>query len=435
MARHQLALRHRLGLEQETVLIRLQLQIVPQTDGRHDDAHLLCERLAHTSDAVEQIAALVAVCQSDKAVAQFDLHRVHVEERFKLVASAGGFGLRARACGTARRRALRLCLECFTDGRSHRLLILQRARQKAGDACENKERKHWQARHECEDQQHAGENHHRTREEQQLLAQFNAERVLGGRARDEDARRRRGHERRDLRDETIADGQKSEALQRLRHAHALLHDADGEAANDVDERNEHRRDGVAAHELARAVHRAVEVSLLLDFAPAFTRLRFVNDAGVEFGVDGHLLAGHRVQGETGGNFRDAACALGDHDEVDDDQDEEHHQPNDIVPTHDEVAERLNDVAGIAVEQNEPRGGDVERKPEQRDKEQQCGECRKVSRLLYVKDDQQHQDRQRDADGEEAVEQERRHRQDHQQDGPEQAESQQQVAVPEQAGEV
>jgi hypothetical protein len=43
-------------------------------------------------------------------------------------------------------------------------------------------------------------------------------------------------------------------------------DADGEAADDVDEGDEDGGDGVAADEFAGAVHGAVKVGLLLDFA-------------------------------------------------------------------------------------------------------------------------------------------------------------------------
>ena len=55
---------------------------------------------------------------------------------------------------------------------------------------------------------------------------------------------------------------------------------------------------------------------------AAARLGLVDEAGVEVGVDGHLLAGHGVEGEPCGDFRDAGGALGDDDELDDDEDRE-----------------------------------------------------------------------------------------------------------------
>ena len=95
----------------------------------------------------------------------------------------------------------------------------------------------------------------------------------------------------------------------------------------------------------------------------------------KFGVDGHLFAGHGVQGETGRDFRDAPRALGDDDEIDQDEDQKDDQADDIIAAHDEIAERLDDVPGITVQQNQPRGGDVQRKPEQRDEQQQASESR------------------------------------------------------------
>jgi hypothetical protein len=54
--------------------------------------------------------------------------------------------------------------------------------------------------------------------------------------------------------------------------------------------------------------------------------------------------------------------------------------DDIVALDDEVAECLDDVAGVAVEQNEAGGGDVERKPKQGDEQQQGGEPGEFCRL-------------------------------------------------------
>ena len=78
-------------------------------------------------------------------------------------------------------------------------------------------------------------------------------------------------------------------------------------------------DRVALHELRRAVHRAVEVGLARDLVAALAGLLLVDQAGVEIGVDRHLLAGHRVQREARRDFGDAAGALRDDDEVDADR--------------------------------------------------------------------------------------------------------------------
>ncbi len=85
-------------------------------------------------------------------------------------------------------------------------------------------------------------------------------------------------------------------------------------------RDDDAGDGVAADELAGTVHGAEEVGLAGDFLAAALGLVLVDDAGVQVGVDRHLAAGHAVQGESGGDFADARGALGDHDELDDDDD-------------------------------------------------------------------------------------------------------------------
>ena len=55
------------------------------------------------------------------------------------------------------------------------------------------------------------------------------------------------------------------------------------------------------------------------------------DAGVQVGVDGHLLAGHAVEGESGGHLADARGPLGDDHELDHDDDREDDQADhDIV---------------------------------------------------------------------------------------------------------
>ena len=143
--------------------------------------------------------------------------------------------------------------------------------------------------------------------------------------RDDQAGGERNEERRHLADQAVADRQLGVDLGRFGEGHALLDHADHEAAEDVDERDDDAGDRVAADELAGTVHRPVEVGLLRDLLAAALGLGLVDDAGVQVGVDRHLLAGHGVQGEPGGDFADARGALGDHDELnheDDDEDDD-----------------------------------------------------------------------------------------------------------------
>ncbi len=116
----------------------------------------------------------------------------------------------------------------------------------------------------------------------------------------------RQQQRRNLRDQPVADGQQRIGAAGIGERHAVLRRADDGAAEQIDEHDQDAGDGVAAHELAGAVHRAVEVGLLAHFLPADDGISLRDDAGVQIGVDRHLPAGHRVQGEARTDFRDAS---------------------------------------------------------------------------------------------------------------------------------
>jgi hypothetical protein len=80
-----------------------------------------------------------------------------------------------------------------------------------------------------------------------------------------------------------------------------------------------------------------------------------------------------------------------------------------------VAERLDDLAGVALTEHEAGGCDVEPEPEQGGHEQQRGEHGEVERLLHEHRRQQDDEREQDADDDEHVEQHGRHGHDEQHD--------------------
>ena len=101
-----------------------------------------------------------------------------------------------------------------------------------------------------------------------------------------------------------------------------------------------------------------------DLLAARACLFFVNQPGVQVGVDRHLLAGHGVQGESGGDFSGSHCAVADHDILDRNQGEEQHEADYVIPADNELAECLNDAscrrsAFAAVQQNSPAARQVE----------------------------------------------------------------------------
>ena len=160
---------------------------------------------------------------------------------------------------------------------------------------------------------------------------------------------------------------------------------------------------------------------VLDLAAPPARLLLVDQAGGEVGVDRHLLAGHGVQVEARGDFGDAAGALGDDHEVHDHQDREHDHADHEIAAHHEIAERLDDVAGgrgafVAVREDQPRRGEVERQPQHGRDQQHGREGGELERRLDEQRRHQDQHREDDRERQRDVEQHRRQRQDqHHQD--------------------
>ncbi len=125
---------------------------------------------------------------------------------------------------------------------------------------------------------------------------------------------------------------------------SVARDADDDAAENVDGRDDEAGDGVAAHEFRGAVHGAEEGALLLQLRAAGLGLALVDEAGGEIGVDRHLLAGDGVEGEARADFGDPRRALGDDEEVDRDEDREDHEADDEIAAHHEFGEAADHVA-------------------------------------------------------------------------------------------
>ena len=132
-----------------------------------------------------------------------------------------------------------------------------------------------------------------------------------------------------------------------------------------------------------------------------------DQAGVEVGVDRHLLAGHGVEGEAGGDLGDAPGALGDDHELDDHEDQEDDEADDDVAADDELPNASMTLPASPCEQDQPRGRDVERQPEQRRDQQQRREDRELQRLAACTSTTSTiSERGRDVDRDQHVEQER-----------------------------
>ena len=196
--------------------------------------------------------------------------------------------------------------------------------------------------------------------------------------------------------------------------------AQHEAGDDVDPQDQQRGDRIALHELAGAVHRAIEVGLGRHLAAAGLGLVGGQQAGGKIGVDRHLLARQGIEREARRDFRNASRALGDHHHVDDHQDHEDEQPDREVAADQEGAEGLDHMAGgrpalVPVDQHDAGRGDVERQAQQRGEQQDRGERAEIERLFGIHRRHQDRHRQRDVEHEEQVEQQRRGRHHHQAD--------------------
>ena len=220
----------------------------------------------------------------------------------------------------------------------------------------------------------------------------------------------------DLGDETVTDGQARIGVGGVGEGQVLLRHADDHAADDVDGGDDQAGDGVAAHELRGTVHGTEEVGFFLQFLAARAGFVFVDQAGGQVGVDGHLLAGHGVQGETRRHFGDTRRTFGDDHEVHQGEDREDDDADDEAVAHDETAEGLDDVTGgrrafVTVGQNQAGRGQVEGEAHQGGDQQHHREGVELHGFANKDHGHENQHGQRDRHGQGDVEQPGRQRHD------------------------
>ncbi len=414
---HELSLGDLDALELDDVGVGLDLDVVTDADRRHDEAELERALPPDHDDAVEQVAALPLVDERDEAVADLKLHGINLQERDDVLG-------RGRFLFLLLYRLFLLL--CWRLRRARALL--ERTPDEEAEHGEHAERNARQARHDGEERQHAREDEKDAVVAEELRDHVRTEVALRARARDDEARRRRDEERRNLRDEALADGQQRVLLERLHGAEVSLQHADDEAACDVDEHDDDGGDGIALDELRGTIHRTEEVRLVLDLLTPHLRLRVRDRALVEVGIDRHLFAGHRIEREASGHLSDAFRSLRDDDEVDADEDDEHDEADDRVTADNEISERRDDLAGVAVQEDEARRGDVECEAEERRHEEERREDGEVERLFVVDDRHDDEQRDRDIETDEEIEQQRRQRNDHHHDDDDDGDGDEDIAV-------
>ena len=130
----------------------------------------------------------------------------------------------------------------------------------------------------------------------------------------------------------------------------------------------------------------------------------IDQAGAEVGVDGHLLAGHGVQGEAGGHLGHTLGALGDDNKLHQHDNQEDDHADDDIAAGNQITEVLDNLAGVALPENLPGGGHVQSQPEQRCNQQQGRKNGKLQRVRNVHGDHEDHDRKADVDNQQKVQQ-------------------------------
>ncbi len=387
----------RLSFYLHHVVVGADLHVVANADRRHDDSQIDGNLSANHADSVQQIAALGRIDHFHKSVPDLQFHRVQVEKLFNLFRLLLG-GLLARL---------------FRDSDRGFLLIPgQGPGQSAATGTEDHQRhlRHAGKHHEHEksrgDDQRLGPG-------EELTQHFVAEVSLAAGTGDDQPCAQRYHECGNLAGQPIADRQLRVELHAVHEPPVLLHHADVKAAENIDERDDDAGNGVPADEFTGTVHRPVKIRLPSDVFPPLSRLRLGDDAGVHLRVDRHLLAGHRIEGESRRHFRDSAGAFGDDDKLNDEDDDENDNAHRQRTAGDELAEGVDNFAGgmergfgvAGGRENQPGGRDIQHEPEERDAQEQRRKDGKFQRALYVNRRDQDDHRKRDVAHQEQVQHE------------------------------
>ena len=225
----------------------------------------------------------------------------------------------------------------------------------------------------------------------------------------------RNEQRGNLRNQPVANREDRVGRDSLVDLHAFLRHADQDAGDDIDRDHDEGGDGIALHELHRAVHRAEELAFLFDHAATALRVLHGDVPSAQVGIDAHLLAGHGIEREPRRNLGDALRAFGDHDELNNEQDEENHHADDEISADDKVSEGVDDLTRVGLDEDHAGGGDIQREPKERGHQQHARESRERQRVFHVERHEKQHGRDAEIQRDQCIEDKRRHRHDHQGD--------------------
>ena len=251
------------------------------------------------------------------------------------------------------------------------------------------------AKHRCGHSRQCGEGQHACRCDHPalgltgyLLADLRADMaawrlVVGGDTGDDHPRSQGNQQRRNLRDQTIANGQYRIQRYGLASTHAVLQHARGKSAQNIDRHNHQAGDGVAFDELHGAVHRPEQLAFPGQLVTLVAGLRPIDQAAAQVTVDGHLLARQRIQAKARRHFGDPLRALGNHQKIDDGDNQKNHQPHRQIAPHHKVAKGLDNIPRILLQQDQAGSGNRQRQTKHRGQQQQCRKRRKCQRAGQI----------------------------------------------------
>ena len=203
-------------------------------------------------------------------------------------------------------------------------------------------------------------------------------RLFACHARHEDRRRCGDHDRRDLRDQALPNGQKPVTLHGIGNPHPALPHADRDPPHDVHDSDHDPCNGVALYELECAVHRAVERTLARELSTPPSGLGSIDRPGAHFGIDRQLLAGQSIEREPCGDFGHAFSTAGDHQVLHQRDDAEHHRAHHVVPVNHERPKGTDHRPRVAVSENQACRRDFEREPKEGGEQQDRGKRRRCA---------------------------------------------------------
>ena len=137
-----------------------------------------------------------------------------------------------------------------------------------------------------------------------------------------------------------------------------------ESADNVNDQNQNAGNGIAFYEFTGTIHRTIKIGFGSNIRTPLLRLIGINQPCIQIRINRHLLAGHCVQSKAGTYFRYPACTFGNDHEINDHQNDEHHQTNGVITTDQHFTECLNYFPGsitpfMTIQQHHTGGSHVE----------------------------------------------------------------------------